>query len=81
MIAPEKHSAIVTANAAANDEQTRYFKPRFLKVSTAAIYSSISRSVLYELMTARKIKSHRIGGARVIDRESLDAFILSQPAD
>ena len=81
MIAPERQDALSTANAAANDEQSRYFKPRFLKIVTAATYSSISRSTLYELMNAGKIKSHKIGAARLLDRESLDFYISSQPAN
>jgi len=46
----------------------------------AVAYSGISRSAIYELLGAGKIQSHRIGASRVIDRESLDAFITSQPA-
>lgn len=55
--------------------------PRWLKIPAAVAYSGISRSAIYELLNARKIKSHLIGAARVIDRESIDAFISGQPAE
>lgn len=54
--------------------------PRWLRMPAAVAYSGISRSAIYELLGAGKIQSHRIGASRVIDRESLDAFITSQPA-
>ncbi len=54
--------------------------PRWLRISAAAAYSGLSRSLIYELLNERKIKSHRIRSARVIDRESLDEFLNSQPA-
>jgi excisionase family DNA binding protein len=61
-------------------ESRQPIPPRWLKVQVAVKYSGISRSALYVLLTNGKIRSHRIGAARVIDRESLDAFITSQPA-
>ncbi len=77
MIKPEKQAALAEANTAGTTRQP--VVPAFLKVPAAVAYSGIGRSTLYELMGARKIKSHRIGAARVIDRASLDAFISSQP--
>ena len=73
MIATEKAAALSAA-------QTETIQPRWMKVATAVRYSGISRSSLYELLNSGKIRSHRIGGSRLIDRESLDAFISSQPA-
>ena len=74
MIQSEKETVLTEANT------RQPITPRWLKVPAAVAYSGISRSVIYELLNARKIKSHRIGAARVIDRESLDAFIAGQPA-
>lgn len=76
MMKIEKDQALAEANTTPRQPIT----PRWLKIPAAVSYSGISRSVIYELLNARKIKSHRIGAARVIDRESLDAFISSQPA-
>jgi len=78
MIALEKKNALEAANAAANPRQP--VLPRWLKITTAVAYSGISRSTLYELMNAGNISSHRIGSSRLIDRESLDAFISAQPS-
>lgn len=78
MLKSEKETVLAIANAPGNPRQP--VTPRWLKVPAAVAYSGICRSTIYELMNARKIKSHLIGAARVIDRESLDAFISSQPA-
>ncbi len=78
MIKPEKQAALAEANTAGTSRQP--VVPAFLKVPSAVAYSGIGRSTLYELMGERKIKSHRIGTARVIDRASLEAFISSQPS-
>jgi excisionase family DNA binding protein len=75
MIAIEKQAAAAAASATT----VTGLLPRWMKVSTAVEYSAIGRSTLYELLNAGKVKSHRIGGARLIDRESLDAFISAQP--
>lgn len=78
MLNDEKQTALAEASAAGHHRQP--ITPGFLKIPAAVAYSGIGRSTLYELMGARKIKSYRIGAARVIDRASLDAFITSQPA-
>lgn len=78
MITSEKQTALAEANSAISYRQL--IPPRWLKIPTAVSYSAIGRSTLYELMNAGKIRSHRIGAARVIDRESLDAFIAGQPS-
>lgn len=54
--------------------------PRWLRIPKAVEYSGIGRSTIYQLMGQRKIQSRTIGTIRVIDRESLDSFIQSQPA-
>jgi excisionase family DNA binding protein len=78
MLNTEKQAALAEANTARTTRQP--VVPAFLKVPAAVAYSGIGRSTLYELMGERKIKSHRIGAARVIDRASLEAFITSQPS-
>jgi excisionase family DNA binding protein len=78
MLSHEKQTALAEATAASTARQP--IVPAFLKVPAAVAYSGIGRSTLYELMGERKIKSHRIGVARVIDRASLEAFITSQPS-
>ena len=78
MIHSEKQDALAEAQTASKTRQP--VVPGFLKIPAAVAYSGIGRSTLYELMRARKIKSHRIGAARVIDRASLDAFITAQPS-
>jgi excisionase family DNA binding protein len=73
MIHTEKQNALTEAKS------RQPITPRWLKIPAAVAYSGISRSVMYELLNAGKIRSHRIGAARVIDRESLDEFIAGQP--
>lgn len=77
MLNTEKQGALAEATAASTPRHP--IMPGFLKIPAAVAYSGIGRSTLYALMGERKVKSHRIGAARVIDRASLDAFITSQP--
>jgi excisionase family DNA binding protein len=70
MIKPEKEGAVSAA-------VTIEIQPRFLRVASAVQYCGIPRSALYELMSGNKIRSYRIGKARLIDRESLDALITA----
>ena len=78
MLNTEKQTALAEATAAGTHRQR--LVPGFLKIPAAVAYSGIGRSTLYELMGARRIKSYRIGSARVLCRSSLDAFITSQPS-
>ena len=78
MLNTEKQAALTEAIAAGKIRQL--LVPAFLKIPSAVAYSGIGRSTMYTLLGAGKIKSHRIGAARVIDRASLDAFITSQPS-
>ena len=56
-------------------------QPRWLRVPTAAAYSGISRARLYLLLSDGEIKSASVRargrgrGIRVVDRESIDAFL------
>jgi hypothetical protein len=57
-------------------------QPRWLKVPAAVSYSGLSRAKLYVLMAEGQIKSAsvrsrgRSRGIRIIDRLSLDEFLL-----
>lgn len=62
--------------------------PRWLRIPAAVKYSGLSRSRLYELISERQIKSicvkaHRQAerGVRLLDRESIDSFMLTLPTD
>ena len=79
MLNTEKQAALAEANTAGTSRQP--VVPAFLKVPTAVAYSGIGRSTMYELMGAGKIKSHLIGASRVIDRESIDQYVSSQPGE
>ena len=72
----DTHSGPVTLN------------PRWLRIPAAVKYSGLSRSKLYELLSEKRIKSicvkARKGGARgvrLLDRESIDSFMLAVPTD
>lgn len=55
--------------------------PQFLRIPGALLYSGLSRSHLYRLLKAGRIKSSSLKakgalrGVRLIHRESLDEFI------
>ena len=62
--------------------------PRWLRIPAAVKYSGLSRSRLYELLSEKRIKSiclkARKGaarGVRLLDRESIDSFMLAVPTD
>lgn len=47
-----------------------------LRIRDAAIVSGLSRSTLYELLKAGKLRAVKIGGRRLILRDSLEALLL-----
>ena len=47
-----------------------------LRIRDASIVSGLSRSTLYELLKAGKIRAVKIGGRRLILRDSLEALLL-----
>jgi excisionase family DNA binding protein len=49
--------------------------PAWLNYKQAEAYSSLSRTTLWQLINARKIKAARIGRAVRIERDSLQAFM------
>ncbi len=65
-------------------DQPGILQPAWLRVPDAVRYSGFSRSKIYELTKAGKIRSASIRepgqtkGTRLIDRQSLLAFIDSQ---
>ena len=72
----DTHSGPVTLN------------PRWLRIPAAVKYSGLSRSKLYELLSEGRIKSicvksHRGAerGVRLLDRESVDSFMLALVSD
>ena len=50
---------------------------RFFSVKEAASYTSLSPRLLYEKLKNRAIKSYRVGRKIVLDRQDLDAFVMS----
>jgi hypothetical protein len=69
----DTHSGPVTLN------------PRWLRIPAAVKYSGLSRSKLYEVLSEGRIRSICVKsqkgsqrGVRVIDRESIDAFMEGQ---
>jgi hypothetical protein len=62
--------------------------PRWLRIPAAVKYSGLSRSRLYELLSEGRIKSvcvksHKGAerGVRLLDRESVDSFMLALLCD
>jgi excisionase family DNA binding protein len=49
--------------------------PAWLDYKQAEAYSNLSRTTLWQLINARKIKAARIGRAVRIERESLHEFL------
>ena len=72
MLTIEKADALAQSKAAPPTS-------RWLRVEKALGYAGISRSFLYQILNARKVSSHMVGRVRLIDRESLDAFISAAP--
>ncbi len=49
--------------------------PAWLNYKQAEAYSNLSRTTLWQLINARKIKAARIGRAVRIERDSLQEFL------
>jgi excisionase family DNA binding protein len=52
-------------------------KPIAFNLKDAAIYSSLSRSRLYDLIRSGELPSLTVGGRRMILRADLDAFFAN----
>jgi excisionase family DNA binding protein len=56
------------------DEKTA-ITPAWLNYKQAEAYANLSRTTLWQLINARKVKAARIGRAVRIERDSLQAFM------
>ncbi len=56
------------------DEQSP-ITPAWLDYKQAEAYSNLSRTTLWQLINARKIKAARVGRAVRIERDSLQEFL------
>jgi excisionase family DNA binding protein len=57
------------------DDEKIAITPAWLNYKQAEAYSNLSRTTLWQLIKARKIKAARIGRAVRIERDSLQAFM------
>lgn len=73
MLKNEKDQAVADAKSASPIA----IQARWLRPEAAAEYSGLSRSSLYEEISAGRIRSYRVRGCRLIDREELDRYISS----
>jgi excisionase family DNA binding protein len=56
-------------------DEKRAITPAWLNYRQAEAYANLSRTTLWQLINARKIKTARIGRAVRIERDSLQAFM------
>ena len=57
------------------DDAKKVITPAWLNYRQAEAYSNLSRTTLWQLINARKIRAARIGRAVRIERASLQAFL------
>jgi excisionase family DNA binding protein len=57
------------------DDEKIAITPAWLSYKQAETYSNLSRTTLWQLINARKIRAARIGRAVRIERDSLQAFM------
>ena len=57
------------------DDEKLTITPAWLSYKQSEAFSGLSRTTLWQLINARKIKAARIGRAVRIERESLQAFM------
>jgi excisionase family DNA binding protein len=62
------------------DDEKVAITPAWLNYKQAEAYSNLSRTTLWQLINARKIRAARVGRAVRIERDSLQAF-MEQSAD
>lgn len=55
-------------------------QPRYLSLANSAIYTGLSVRTLNKAVKSKAVKSYLNGRKRLIDRESLDAWIEGKPA-
>ena len=61
--------------------QTQSFERRALRPKEAARAYGVSRTLIYEWMKTGRLKSVRLGGARLITVEALEALIAGASND
>lgn len=74
MLAIEKTTILSSSTA------NQSLPPQWLRPAAGARYASISRGKFYQELTRGNIKSHLVGGCRLINRDELDRFISGHPA-
>jgi excisionase family DNA binding protein len=52
-------------------------KPGYLRPKDAATYLSVNMSTIYRLMSSKKLKSYKVGGARILKVSDIDALVES----
>ena len=57
------------------DDQKITITPAWLSYRQAEAYANLSRTTLWQLINARKIKAARVGRAVRIERDSLQEFL------
>jgi excisionase family DNA binding protein len=57
------------------DDEKTAITPAWLNYKQAEAYSNLSRTTLWQLIKARRIKAARVGRAVRIERDSLHAFM------
>jgi excisionase family DNA binding protein len=63
------------------DDEKVAIAPAWLNYKQAETYANLSRTTLWQLINARKIKAARIGRAVRIERDSLQAFMEQSTDD
>jgi excisionase family DNA binding protein len=63
------------------DDEKIAITPAWLNYKQAETYSNLSRTTLWQLISARKIKAARIGRAVRIERASLQRFMERSTED
>ena len=63
------------------DDEKITITPAWLNYKQAEAYSSLSRTTLWQLINARKIKAARVGRAVRIERASLQMFMEQSTED
>jgi excisionase family DNA binding protein len=63
------------------DNEKIAITPAWLNYKQAEAYANLSRTTLWQLINARKIRAARIGRAVRIERDSLQAFMEESTED
>jgi excisionase family DNA binding protein len=63
------------------DNEKIAITPAWLNYKQAEAYANLSRTTLWQLINARKIRAARIGRAVRIERDSLQAFMEHSTED